>query len=588
MRNSILSNILCLAKLITSGEKWVKFNSKSQKQGWKRKRDNGGYEYRYQDNDPNKEKVENGEKSKESPMSLSLKDVINSPFYNVKHNFGGIWEEPQKISKGKYRIDSSLYGNPQTWEAETQEYEGGPLGFKNKLLTQELYKKAGIYIGSTYLSDVKNKPAIYTKIEDSISLNTPELKAQKILINPEEFLKGFVVDALLGNKDVFGKDFENVSVSDSGIVQRIGNRKALLFREGGLDSLSDEVTEINDFRDARKYPQLAKIYSNIREKDVLSQIAKTLQRLNDETLKNLIYEILKKPEEKQFANAIFNKLLKRKRSLLEYAKVKAIEAIQENVLKRKEKYVVGYENVKTPQVLSNEEKNAIYGYTVADYQEINKYLRGEKLPYLIEEEQEGLKVKSNMLVKALRKLPAYKGTVYRGTELDDASILTIMTMKPGDLIYMKAFTSTSLLKEKASGFSTDVLFEIKSLTGRQVSHISEYPEENEVVLSPDTRYEISEISYKDQTIHVQLRELRQTESKTKMPVNIRNKRKMNPEEMRKFLLSNPKLTQKQRERIMRLNPDQLLKVIVAILSNKKGKSEEQEEPVSGKFTEIFI
>jgi hypothetical protein len=56
---------------------------------------------------------------------------------------------------------------------------------------------------------------------------------------------------------------------------------------------------------------------------------------------------------------------------------------------------------------------------------------------------------------------------------------------------------------------------------------------------------------------------------------------MDPNEVRKFLLSNPKLTQKQRERIMRLNPDQLIKIILAIFS-KKGK----EEP--NKFTEIFI
>ncbi|MCK9154646.1 MAG: ADP-ribosyltransferase domain-containing protein [Paludibacteraceae bacterium] len=581
-----MENLLVrIAKLLLAESKWVKFNSKSHKQGWKRKKSEGGYEYRYQDNDPNTEKGENGGKSTEDKMTLSLGDVVNHPFYNAKNNFLVIWENPQKISKGKYRIDTSFYGNPQTWEAETQEYEGGPLGFKNKLLIQELYKKAGISIGSTYLSDVKNKPAIYT-LKEGTNLD-PKTKGEVLLINAPEFLKGFVMDALLGNKNVLGDNYENIEISEDSKIIRTGNRNALLFNEGGINGLSDEVTEIKDFRDTRKYPQLAKLYSNISEKDILSQISKTLKLLDEKTLMYLVRSVFPKPEEDQIANSIIDKLSKRRNSLLNFAKEKAIELVQENVLKRKEKYIVGPGMVKEPAVMSNKERNAIYEYTGVDYQKINKYLRGETTEDSVFSPE--LKGKSSLLVHALRKLPAFKGTVYRGTELDDPSILTIMTMKPGDLIYMKSFTSSSISKDKAKGFSADVLFEIETTTGRDVSHISEYPTEEEVILSPDTRYEITEISYQDQMINVKLKELLPTEHKKKMPINIRNKREINPEEIRKFLLSNPKLSTKQRERILKLSLEELKKVLVAILSKKNGKSEntDQEEP-AGKFMEIFI
>ncbi|MCK9154643.1 MAG: ADP-ribosyltransferase domain-containing protein, partial [Paludibacteraceae bacterium] len=175
----------------------------------------------------------------------------------------------------------------------------------------------------------------------------------------------------------------------------------------------------------------------------------------------------------------------------------------------------------------------------------------------------------------------YKGTVYRGTKLDEASLITIMGMKPGDSVYMKSFTSTSLLESKASEFNSDVLFEIESLTGRNISHISDYPTEKEVLLSPDTRYKVESIEFEQKSIRVRLKELLPEEMKTRLSVNLKKNKKMDPNEVRKFLLSNPKLTQKQRERIMRLNPDQLIKIILAIFS-KKGK----EEP--NKFTEIFI
>ena len=169
-------------------------------------------------------------------------------------------------------------------------------------------------------------------------------------------------------------------------------------------------------------------------------------------------------------------------------------------------------------------------------------------------------------------------------------------MKPGDLIYMKAFTSTSKSASEAEYFTSDVNFEIESLTGREVVAYSKFPTEEEVIMSPDTRYEITDIQinpdpYLGNTlIRIKMKELLSTQRETKIPSNMR-KREPSSNDLKDFLLKNPKLTQKQRERIMRLPLEDLKKLVLMMFTHgkknrvvNKNVPEEQNE----KFTEIFI
>ncbi|MCK9615939.1 MAG: ADP-ribosyltransferase domain-containing protein, partial [Candidatus Omnitrophica bacterium] len=194
------------------------------------------------------------------------------------------------------------------------------------------------------------------------------------------------------------------------------------------------------------------------------------------------------------------------------------------------------------------------------------------------------------------KLQPYTGKVYRGSHLDDATKLVMVTMKPGDLIYMKAFTSTSKSASEAEYFTSDVNFEIESLTGREVVAYSKFPTEEEVIMSPDTRYEITDIQinpdpYLGNTlIRIKMKELLSTQRETKIPSNMR-KREPSSNDLKDFLLKNPKLTQKQRERIMRLPLEDLKKLVLMMFTHgkknrvvNKNVPEEQNE----KFTEIFI
>jgi len=576
MSESIFLKISKIAKFLSADGKWVKFNSKSQKQGWKRKKDGGGFEYRYQDNDPNKENS--------SVEKKAIEDLKKTSVFRDIDNFGEIIDSKPTGKKGIYQVTIKR-GYKEKYEVETSDSELGVMGIKNKILANRLYKTANVLLGPVFLSEFQGKPAIFTEKEDT-SLDTPELKENAIETSfGENFRKGFIIDVLLGNNNVLGNNFQNVEIV-GGVVRR-DNKHTLLFREGGIDSLSDQAVELYDFRDKNKYPQLAKFYSKIRDDEIIKQISKTAIALNDDVLADIVTEMFPSPEESEIAKKLIDKLIKRKKYLLDFAKVKAVEMIQEKVLKRKEKYIVG-PGIVEEKTMTTAEAKSIRNYSDTDYMPINKYLRGElnhneikETPF---ETEVGIKDACKTLVQALQKLPAHEGIVYRGSEVDEASLISIMGMKPGDSIYMKSFTSTSKSESNALEFSTDVLFEIESRTGRDISHMSEYPTEEEVIMSPDTRYEVKSMEFEQEYIRLKLKELLPEEGKTRLSVNLKKNKKMDPNEVRKFLLKNPKLTRKQRERIMRLNPDQLIKIILAIFSKKGNKVKEE----SNKFTEIFI
>lgn len=60
------------------------------------------------------------------------------------------------------------------------------------------------------------------------------------------------------------------------------------------------------------------------------------------------------------------------------------------------------------------------------------------------------------------------------------------------------------------------------------------------------------------------------------------------DEMRSFLLKNPRITQKQKEYIMRIGIEGLKKMLLAMFSRGDTKRPSGNTPSEDKFTEIFI
>lgn len=126
-------------------------------------------------------------------------------------------------------------------------------------------------------------------------------------------------------------------------------------------------------------------------------------------------------------------------------------------------------------VLSEDEKIAIYAYTLDLYKVVNSSLRKDR-----DKKYSGY---INLLKEALNKLPKAPGVVRRGTTLPPE---VLSTYKKGGVISDKAFLSTTdKLFPKGKHHMT-----IKSLSGRDISQYSMNTDEGEILFLPNTQFKV--------------------------------------------------------------------------------------------------
>jgi hypothetical protein len=83
----------------------------------------------------------------------------------------------------------------------------------------------------------------------------------------------FVLDALLGNWDVAGQNFDNILVKD-GIPYRVDNGGSFNFRaQGGPKTLTPEVNEIVTMADTKTNPSAGEIFKGITNEQITKQVA---------------------------------------------------------------------------------------------------------------------------------------------------------------------------------------------------------------------------------------------------------------------------------------------------------------------------
>jgi phage-related protein (TIGR01555 family) len=118
----------------------------------------------------------------------------------------------------------------------------------------------------------------------------------------------------------------------------------------------------------------------------------------------------------------------------------------------------------------------VMAYSGSYYREVNNQLRAG----IMTEEQYKFAASLN---KALDTMPTYEGTTRRGATLSKEQVAMY---KPGMIIEERGFTSTST----ASGFGGNTRFEVKGKTGRDISKLSHYPGEAEVLFKAGTRFKV--------------------------------------------------------------------------------------------------
>lgn len=130
--------------------------------------------------------------------------------------------------------------------------------------------------------------------------------------------------------------------------------------------------------------------------------------------------------------------------------------------------------------LTPEDLSALADYTGLGYADLNSALRSDAVDASQHARIEALNT-------ALNKLPPYNGPVVRGTNLPPE---VVAQYRPGEVITENTFlsTTTNPAVAQSSAFSGNVEFRILSSTGRDVSSVSIYPHEQEILFPAGTKF----------------------------------------------------------------------------------------------------
>ncbi len=166
-------------------------------------------------------------------------------------------------------------------------------------------------------------------------------------------------------------------------------------------------------------------------------------------------------------------------------------AHRSNMFKEYQKRGIDY----AKQGLSESQAVALWAYTDDLYKPLNQALR------------DGTANKQMLAVRdelnaALDKMPKYKGIVYRGTELSKKQIDVIIKKK---LFNDKAFISATNLKMQR--FDGNVYFEVISQNGRDISKLSKFSSEAEVLFKAASDFEIVDINKVESILEVTMKEV---------------------------------------------------------------------------------
>jgi hypothetical protein len=206
----------------------------------------------------------------------------------------------KKVGGQKGSNPGGTYENPETGEQVYVKTPKSKLHGENERLASALYDAAGISSAKVFAGkDANGNDVTYSPMIDGA---TQDLKKQ--LKNKEYMARlqqGFAIDALLGNWDVIGLDFDNVVTDKNGEPVRVDPGGALLFRAQGApkgDAFGEDVPELDAFTDKSSSRPSAKVFSQMTDEQKLES-AKVLQNLSPSQIDELVNSIISDPEKRE-------------------------------------------------------------------------------------------------------------------------------------------------------------------------------------------------------------------------------------------------------------------------------------------------
>lgn len=157
-------------------------------------------------------------------------------------------------------------------------------------------------------------------------------------------------------------------------------------------------------------------------------------------------------------------------------------------------------------------EKTIKDYTKADYVNVNNYMRTGEIPDGVS--REGIEKTINDISKFLESAPKVeKGTeIYRGINFRSKEKLEeyMSNIKGKQFVTMKAFTSCTkdemVLADFARSSGNSVILKIEPSTGVYLDGLSDQPEEDEVLISGDSIYEIKDVKDEHGLINITLKQ----------------------------------------------------------------------------------
>lgn len=188
-----------------------------------------------------------------------------------------------------------------------------------------------------------------------------------------------------------------------------------------------------------------------------------------------------------------------------YRRESGVFGVSRSVVNRYEQDADGTALYAKRKGLTADEYGLINEYTGSSYREINNTMRkwfktGEIDKSLAEESLGHYEV----IKSGFAKLPAYKDFTHRGIEIDPDEFIKNLGIKKGSKFRTESYWSTS--KSSSSAFRGDVILVIDGKSGRDISKLSQFEHEQEVLFLPSTEFTVEAIDRSGSKTYIYLNE----------------------------------------------------------------------------------
>ena len=191
---------------------------------------------------------------------------------------------------------AALVEDPKTGRKYVRKYGDSADHIRSEALTNRLYRALGVRVPPLrlYEGGPGDRPAMYSKyIEDARTLKEVLQEGGKEAQDAIWKLReGFTADALLGNHDVLGDNYDNVLVDPSGKVWRIDNGGGLRYQgRGEKKAVFDEhPLEFWSLRNPLSNRQAGKVFGEYADLQMID-IVRQIEELNTPAFNTVLNEV---------------------------------------------------------------------------------------------------------------------------------------------------------------------------------------------------------------------------------------------------------------------------------------------------------